>query len=204
MKAAYGGTTNARHDSGSNASTVEPHAQARSTLSFDRIYEEHFAFVFRTARRLGVSESSIDDAVQEVFLVVHRQLPKFEGRSTLKTWLFQIARRVCADHRRASRRRGPHEPLQEMEIESTRGQPLDQLAHAEATARLHALLGRLDDTKREIFVLVELEQMSIPEAAEALGIGLNTAYSRLRLARRDFERALFRDRALSPSSEEPT
>lgn len=168
---------------------------------FSRIYDEHFAFVWRTARRLGVPDASLDDAVQEVFLVVHRQLAGFEGRASIKSWLFQIARRICADHRRALRRRGPHESLSEATFSAPADGPLDRLAQAEATALLHRLLESLDESKREVFVLVELEQMSIPEAAEALGIGLNTAYSRLRLARRDFERALSRARSMPPTRE---
>jgi hypothetical protein len=76
---------------------------------FDEIYRDHFAFVWRSARRLGVDASSLDDVVQEVFVIAHRRLPSFEGRSSVSTWLFGITLRVARDHRR-SRARRPLDP----------------------------------------------------------------------------------------------
>ena len=73
-------------------------------LDFDAVYEEHFPFVWRSLRRLGVDGHSMDDATQDVFLVVHRRLGDFEGRSTVRTWLFGIARRIARDRRRAAAR----------------------------------------------------------------------------------------------------
>ncbi len=78
------------------------------TLDFEAIYDEHFDFVFRNVRRLGVPDAHVDDAVQEVFLVVHRRLAEFEGRSSVKTWIFGVLARVAADHRRSIRRKSPH------------------------------------------------------------------------------------------------
>ena len=72
--------------------------------AFERVYEEHFDFVWRSLRRLGVPRSALDDAVQEVFLVVHRRLAEFEGRSSLKTWLFGIAVHIALKAGRASAR----------------------------------------------------------------------------------------------------
>src|SRR5512142_2005157 len=66
---------------------------------FDRVYEEHFDLVWRALRRHGVRPPELDDAIQEVFVVVHDRLPTFEGRSTLRTWIYGIARRVARDHR---------------------------------------------------------------------------------------------------------
>jgi len=82
-----------------------PAASRRQPLVFDAVYREHFAFVWRAAKRLGVGDGALDDVVQEVFVVVHRRLDGFEGRSSLKTWLFGIALRIVRDHRRAVRRR---------------------------------------------------------------------------------------------------
>src|SRR4051794_16597314 len=76
--------------------------------TFEEVYEEHFSFVWRAARRLGAPAAAVDDVVQEVFLVVHRRLPEFAGRSSLKTWLFAIVLRVVRDHRRSLRRKSPH------------------------------------------------------------------------------------------------
>lgn len=186
----------ARPSAGSGAAGVTAEGLPREGCwDFADIYERWFDFVWRTARRLGVPEAFLDDVVQEVFVVVHRQLDGFEGRSSLKTWLFGITRRVCADHRRAARRRGSQEPLQEEGVRAPEDGPVESLARAEAVHLLYRLLETLEASKREVFVLVELEQMTVPEAAEALGVGVNTAYSRLRLARRDFERALRRQRS---------
>ncbi len=77
-------------------------------LDFETLYEAHFDFVWRSVRRLGVSEGAIDDVVQETFLIVHRRLAEFEGRSSVNTWLFGILRRVVHDHRRHLRRKSPH------------------------------------------------------------------------------------------------
>src|SRR6185436_2589400 len=77
---------------------------ATAKLSFEEIYEEHLAFVWRSLRRLGVREAGLDDAVQEVFLVAYRRLPAFEGRSSLKTWMFGIVLRVARTFRRTAQR----------------------------------------------------------------------------------------------------
>src|SRR5262245_28504253 len=68
--------------------------------SFDEVYAAHVAFVWRVLRTFGLSEAQIEDAVQDVFIVVHRRLPEWEGRAAITTWLFAIARRVASSHRR--------------------------------------------------------------------------------------------------------
>lgn len=166
-------------------------------LVFDDVYREHFAFVWRGARRLGVRESALDDVVQEVFVIVHRRLAGFEGRSSLRTWLFGITLRVVRDHRRAAKRR-PTEAdaaVDPDEMRATTASPAESAERAEAVRVLHRLLDELHDERREVFVMAELEQMTMPEIAEALGINLNTAYARLRIARQEFEQAVARHRA---------
>ena len=185
------------------STVLEPHtcasprpALAAPALTFDGVYREHFAFVWRSAKRLGVNEASIDDAVQEVFVVVHRRLADFEGRSSVRTWLFGIAVRVVRDHRRAARRRDPGgPPIDPDTLRTSDSGPGETAEKAEAVRLLHALLDELDDERREVFVMVELEQMGMPEIAEALAINVNTAYARLRAARQEFEEALARHRA---------
>lgn len=76
--------------------------------SFECVYSMHVEFLWRSASRLGLDESAADDVVQQVFLVVYKSLDAFEGRSTLKTWIFSILLRVAQDHRRAIRRNRPH------------------------------------------------------------------------------------------------
>jgi RNA polymerase sigma-70 factor (ECF subfamily) len=161
---------------------------------FDRLYAEHVAFVFRTLRQLGVPESTLEDAVQNVFIVVHRKLGEFEGRASLRTWLFRIVRRVASDARRSMRRRGGTEPIDEAMVDDGARLPDGEAERNEAARRLAQILETLDDEKRAVFVLAEIESMSAPEIAEALGVNVNTVASRLRAARQAFERALERDR----------
>lgn len=162
--------------------------------AFEDVYREQFPFVWRSAKRLGVRDGALDDVVQEVFVVVHRRLADFEGRSSLKTWLFGITLRVVRDHRRAVQRRDPG-PAVDPDTLQAPGGPAHEAEKAEAIRLLHAVLDDLVDERREVFVMAELEQMTMPEIADALGINLNTAYARLRIARQEFETALGRHRA---------
>ena len=154
--------------------------------SFDDVYEAHFAFVWRVLRTFGVAEAALEDAAQDVFVVVHRRLAEFEGRAAVTTWLFAIARRVAGTHRRRATRDTRTEPLQDDELVA----PIDTfaaLSRAQAVATVLAILDTMDDDKRTVFALVELEQMSVPEVAKLLELNLNTTYSRLRIARQHFE-----------------
>jgi RNA polymerase sigma-70 factor (ECF subfamily) len=162
------------------------------------IYRDHFPFVWRMVRRLGVGDAQVEDAVQDVFIVVHRRLADFEGRSSVRTWLAGIVRRVVRDYRRSRMRKPAHVPQQDLPVDDLsagRASPEDDMLATEAARLLHQLLESLDDDKREVFILAELEQWSIAEIAEAIGVKVNTASSRLRLAREAFEQAAERMRA---------
>jgi RNA polymerase sigma-70 factor (ECF subfamily) len=162
---------------------------------FADVYRTHFDFVWRSARRLGVPDHAVDDAVQESFLVVHRKLGEFEGRSSLKTWIFGIVRRVVRDHRPSSRLQAMAPATLDSLAEPVEIGPLESATNAESGRRLSRLLEKLDEDKREAFVLVDLEEMTVPEAAEAIGANLNTIYARLRAARRILAEALAKERA---------
>jgi RNA polymerase sigma-70 factor (ECF subfamily) len=163
------------------------------------IYRDHFPFVWRLVRRLGVADSQLEDAVQDVFIVVHRRLADFEGRSSVRTWLASIVRRVVADYRRSmARKPALSRARTEVEVDdlsTARASPEDGVMAAEAARILHVLLDELDDDKREVFILAELEQWSLAEIAVTVGVNVNTASSRLRLAREAFEQAAERLRA---------
>lgn len=160
-------------------------------LDVASVYQEHAPFVWRVVRLLGVPGASVEDVVHDVFMVVHRRLGEFEGRSAIRTWLYAIARGVVANHRRGAARRGVMAPVDaELRDTSAAGDPRGAAERAEAGRILTDLVGRLDDEKREVFVLVEVEEVPVTEVAELLGIPLNTAYSRLRAARIAFEREL--------------
>jgi len=152
--------------------------------SFDEIYAAHFAFVWRILRTFGVADAALEDAAQDVFVVVHRRLPEFEGRAAVTTWLFAIARRVAGGYRR----RRTTETLADEPAGTA--DTFAALSRAEATTTVLAILDTLDEDKRIVFALVELEQLTVPEVARVLDLNLNTAYSRLRLARQAFESAV--------------
>ncbi|HKU40352.1 MAG TPA: sigma-70 family RNA polymerase sigma factor [Polyangiales bacterium] len=161
----------------------------------EAVYEAHFDFVWRSARRLGTPAALLDDVVQEVFVVVQRRLPEFEGRSEIKTWLFAITRHVVRAHlRQHARQRASIDELGELEDVRTPDAE-SQLMADEDTRLLYALLDELDEDKREVFVLSELEEMTGPAIAEALDLHLSNVYARVRMARQAFEAALKRHRA---------
>ena len=155
---------------------------------FEDVYREHFRFVWRSLRRLGVPESDVADASQDVFVVVHRRLGEWEGRAAITTWLFAIARRVAGGYRRKRGRAEQRDaPLDDKHEDSA--DTFAALSRAQAAATVMAILDTLDEDKRIVFALVELEQLAVPEVARMLELNLNTAYSRLRLARAAFELA---------------
>jgi RNA polymerase sigma-70 factor (ECF subfamily) len=161
-----------------------------------QLYNEHFAFVFRHLRRLGVRTDRLEDAAHDVFLVAHRRLADFEGRSSAKSWLAGIASRVAHDHRRTERRKGNLDVLED-NVPAGTPAPDEVATRNEAAALLERLLDTLSDDHRAVFVLAEVEQMTAPEIADALDVKLNTVYSRLRAARASFERALARFKAVA-------
>jgi RNA polymerase sigma-70 factor (ECF subfamily) len=167
-------------------------AEVTEPLTFEAIYDEHFAFVWRNARRLGVEVSHLDDVLQDTFLVVHRRLGEYEHRGHVRTWLFGILRRVVADYRRYRRRR-PAAATAPADLERLQAlHASSDVARLEASELVELVLSTLDPEKREVFVLVELEQMTLSEVAEALGVNRNTVWSRLRAARQMFEAELDR------------
>jgi RNA polymerase sigma-70 factor (ECF subfamily) len=155
-------------------------APAPARASFEETYQQYFDFVWLSLRRLGVAPALLDDAAQDVFVVVHRRLHEFEYRSELKTWLFAIALRTA----RSYRRQRPPVSAEGLELLPGAGPtPHEALAQVEALRVMDAILAALDEERRALFIMVELEQIPVPEAAQVLGLKLNTAYSRLRLAR---------------------
>jgi RNA polymerase sigma-70 factor (ECF subfamily) len=168
--------------------------------AFEDIYRDQFGFVWRGVRALGVADEAIDDVVQEIFVIAHQKLPEFEGRSQVRSWLSGILLNVVRHHRRTDYRKRPHvlsreAPTDVETLPATAGSPHDIAVAHEATLLLERILDDLEEKKREILVLAELEELPIPEIAEILGLNVNTVYSRLRLARQDFERFAARYRA---------
>lgn len=161
-----------------------------SSTTPEQAFEQHFSMVWRSMRRLGVPESALDDAVQDVFLVLHRRWADFQHQSSLRTWIYGILLRVASDHTRRARRERARWSPEVPELESSAESPDHLYQQREAAVLLRMALAQLDEKERQMLVLIDLEERSVVEAAEALGINLNTAYSRLRRARQSFEKAL--------------
>jgi RNA polymerase sigma-70 factor, ECF subfamily len=159
-------------------------------LDFHAVFVEHYAFVWRTLAHFGVPQATLDDATQEVFAVVHRRLGDYDGHTALRSWLWGIARRVTSSLQRGeSRARRRLEVVQSPRAPEV---PDEELERKQMIELAEACLAQLDEDQREVFVLTELEGFSAPEIADALGIKLNTVYSRLRVAREKFQRAFSR------------
>lgn len=161
-----------------------PALDERARLS--AIYREHFEFVWRSLRRLGAPEHALEDATQDVFLVAARRIDEFEGRSSIRTWLFGIAMRVVRSQRRTAWR---HQRKVDALAAAPAEAPGDPIAQRDAQRLLLALLESLDDDKRAVYVLAELEGMTVVEIAEGLGTNVNTIYTRLRAARQQLRAA---------------
>jgi RNA polymerase sigma-70 factor, ECF subfamily len=167
------------------------------TVDLAAIYEAHFRYVWRCLRSLGVHDQHLDDALQDVFMVVQRKVHHFDGGAQLRTWLYAIALRIARKYRERLRR----EPAP---LDNERESQPELVLHAsgegaalqnERLELARAALETLSDEQREVFVLARVEQMSAPEIASVIGIPLNTVYSRLRAGRLAFEAEVARRKA---------
>jgi RNA polymerase sigma-70 factor, ECF subfamily len=172
-----------------------PYGRAGSVPDLATVHAEHVDYVWRSLQRLGVREPDLEDALQEVFVVVYRRLPSFDGSCRMTSWLFGIALRVAAAYRRrAHRRREQLVADAASDQESPGKSPEEQTALSQARERVVQILDSMDLEKRAVFVMFELEELGGPEIARELGIPIGTVYSRLDAARRDFARALRRSK----------
>jgi RNA polymerase sigma-70 factor (ECF subfamily) len=146
------------------------------------VFEEHGPFVCRSLRYLGVLEADLDDMMQEVFLVVYQRLSDYEERGRARAWLYSICTRVAhAQRRKLGRRR---ENVADVDLQEVAAPTqLEHVEDREALALGHRLLHQLSARQREVFLLYEVEDMTMSEIAQALDCPLQTAYSRLHDAR---------------------
>ncbi len=160
-----------------------PEEASHARAEFDRLYRDHFTFVWRTLRRFGVREAALEDAAQEVFLIAYRKAGAWHEWSSPRAWLFGVARRVAHDQRRSHDR---HERKLALVVELPPPRGADQsLEDRRRLELVAAAITKLSPERSAVYVLAELEDMSAPEIAQALDINLNTVYSRLRRARQD-------------------
>lgn len=171
----------------------QPHTAEANAAEVAEVFLRHGAFVRKTLSRLGVEPANLDDAVQDVFVVILRRIDDYDRKRPLGGWLWGIARRVAAGYRRGQRR-ADRLAAALPAPQPGRG-PEEQAALSEATAVLDEFLAKLDPERCDVFVLSEVHGLTGPEIAERLGIKLNTAYSRLRHARAELKRTIAQVRA---------
>jgi RNA polymerase sigma-70 factor, ECF subfamily len=171
-------------------------------MTFEQLYDQHFAYVWRSLRRLGVPACDAADATQEVFLTVHRKYGEFEGRSKVSTWLFGICYRVASVRRRTARRRPevPHELAHEDRPSSEAIDPSAEIERRQERAQLERLLDAMSLEQRAVFTLYELEGLEGEAIGELLELPRGTVYSRLRSARELFWRSVGQMRAREHSA----
>jgi RNA polymerase sigma-70 factor, ECF subfamily len=198
--------------SNAHAPSILPNADPASDIStfpvptLQAIYREYFDFVWSSARHLGATRDAIDDVVQDVFIVIHYKLATLQRPEALRSWIYGIVRRTVSDYRRSRRTRDAAGARLGTELKSNQPSQPSPLDMAERNAELELLesvLAELDEPRREVFVMVEVLEMTVPEVVQVLEIPLNTAYSRLRLARQSFEEALARHEARDEENRRP-
>jgi RNA polymerase sigma-70 factor (ECF subfamily) len=171
---------------GHAATTDEPIA-----IEFRTLFEDTFDHVWHTLRRLGVRERDLEDVAHEVFLVVHRNLDTYDRARPIRPWLFAFAIRAASDYRRLARHRVELRDDTSTVVDPAPG-PHEQAVTRERLDLVALALDALDFDRRTIFVLHQIDGVPVNQAALILGIPVNTAHSRLRLARADFALAVRR------------
>jgi len=174
---------------------VEPSVAARS---FRELFEGELSYVWHTLRRLGVREADRLDLAQEVFVTVHGLQSDFDPTRPVRPWLFGIAYRIALRYRALARH---GREVMGDEVDAADKAPLadEALARRQREQLVARAIGQIEIARRAVFLMSEIDGCAMPEIAETLGIPLNTGYSRLRLAREDFEAAVRRLMKASPS-----
>jgi len=166
--------------------------QAGDSAAWRLLFDAHFDRVYRLALRMGVPNRDVPDLCQEVFLRVHRSLHGFRGECRLSTWIFRIACNEIARAGRASQLRrmlpGLLGARGETGLSAAPTSPDEQAARSEAVRELSTLLGHMKPKLRVVFILFELEELSLEEIAVIVQTGPETVKSRLRHARLAFDK----------------
>ena len=177
------------------AVTAVPTPDAPAAARLRRMVEEHHAFIWRNLRRIGTVAADADELVQEAFLVAARRLPDIPPECE-RSFLMTTAIRIAANHRRSfTREQARIEYMSRADSDGTPS-PEEALQREQARAQLDQVLSAMDFDLRTVFVLYEIEELTVARIAELLDIKLGTVSSRLRRAREVFQ-------ALTASLEEP-
>lgn len=150
-------------------------------------FQNEFDYLCRTLRRLGVQSQDLEDEVHEVFLVLDRKWSQFDSTRPLRPYLFGIAFRVVAAHKR---QRGRELLLEPQDVADDAPRPDDLAQGARARELVLRALERVPLPRRAVLVMHDIDEVPMREIAQALSVPLFTGYSRLRKARREFEAAV--------------
>ena len=156
-------------------------------LVFDDVYRAELPYAVRTLRRLGVPEMDLPDAAHEVFVDVYEKLDTYDTGRPLRPWLFGFIYRVARDCRRRFARRRTEHLDDQTELVDLGDLPDEVAERRQKQGLAIRCLAQLAEEQAAVLVLHELDGVAVPEIARALSIPLNTAYSRLRLARQAFD-----------------
>ena len=174
-------------------SVESPAVEGQRAPEFRALFEAESSYVWRTLRRLGVPDRDLEDVAHEVFIIVHRRLEDFDASRPLRPWLFGISTRVAAAYRRSARNR--HEVIDGAAETADPAPAADEMVEqSEARALVRRALDAIDEERRPVFIMHDLDGYPMSEIAAALEIPANTGYSRLRLARAEFAGAVERAR----------
>jgi RNA polymerase sigma-70 factor (ECF subfamily) len=162
---------------------------AATMLDFSSVFSGHIHYVWSSLRRLGVHARDLEDVAHEVFLRIHAQLPQRDPEKPIRPWLFGVALGVAANYRRLARHR-LNLSIEPPEVQDSQPDPDERLLMLERRQMVHTALQQVPLVHRAVLILHDMDEVAIPEISAALAIGVNTAYSRLRLGREAFRTAL--------------
>lgn len=170
--------------------SAAPPADGASSLAFTAVYRAEFAFVVRSLRRLGVPPRDLEDLTHDVFMTAFRRRAAFDPTRPMRPWLFGIAFRMAADFKRLARHGRERALDPELDAPDEAHRPDDAAALAQDRRVVLEALARVEMGRRAVFIMHDIEDLAVPQIAEALEIPLGTAYSRLRAARVEFAEAV--------------
>jgi len=160
-------------------------------LDFERVYDQQLDYVWNSLRRLGIPSADVEDLTQDVFMKVYHALGDYDPARPLKPWLFGFCFRVASDYRKHvfhDREVG----VDHLDHADERRNPEQEAAIGEQRALALRALAEVELDRRAVLVMHDFDGHSVPEIVDVLGVPLNTLYSRLRLARAEFETAILR------------
>ena len=167
--------------------------------TFEAVFQSEFSYVCRALRRLGVRSAELEDVAQEVFISVYGKFADYDSSRPVRPWLFAFAFGSASNYHRLARNRREVIDLPKSERPTT-STPESALEDRENQVRVLRALQALPLERRGVLIMHDIDGFSGPEIGETLSIPVNTVYSRVRLARAEFKKALHREDSLGGAS----